>query len=145
MGIGASHAVRYSFYMAEEWRVSVIFAGRGARKYHHPSQVCAQLRGSLGDDITISAGKLHIFMYAGTAEAAEEAEHVARQTLAKLGLSEDCRLERWDSSSQEWRDLRSGLPTAEEAEPGTTRLRATAGKVATNLAGSVIESLIQGN
>jgi hypothetical protein len=135
----------YSFHMAEEWRVSVIFAGRGARKYHHPIQVCALLRSGLGEDITVSAGKLHIFMYAGTADAAEEAEHVARQALAQLGLSEDCRLERWDTSSQEWLEVRSGLPTADEADLGTTRLRAAAGKVATNLAGAVVEGFIQGN
>jgi len=120
----------YSFYMAEQWRVSVIFAGREASKHYHPSQLHALLLSRLGDDITISAGKLHIFMYAETAQAAEQAEHATRQSLTQLGLSEDCRLERWDSSSQEWRDVRSGLPAAQEPDPETTRLRAVAGKVA---------------
>jgi hypothetical protein len=76
---------------------------------------------------------------------AEEAEQVAQQALAQLGLSEDCRLERWDSFSQEWRDVGSGLPAAEIVDPGTTRLGAAAGKVATTLAGAVVERLLEGN
>ena len=138
-------AAAYSLFMAEEWRVSVIFAGREARKHHHPTRVYALLRSGLGDDVTISAGKQHVFVYAGSPETAEEAEHVARQALAQLGLSEDCRLERWDPSSQEWRDVRSGLPAADEAAPETTRLRAAAGTIAATLAEVAAEGFIQGN
>jgi len=144
MDIDASAHAGYSFHMGEEWRVIVIFAGRGARKYHHPIRVLALLRGGLGDDITVSARRAHIVMYARTAEAAEEAEHVARQALAQLGLSEDCRLEHWDSSSQEWRDVRSGL-RAKELDLGPTRGRAVAGGVAEAVTGVVIEGFLQGN
>src|SRR5215472_15313925 len=131
--------------MAEQWRISVRLVRRGAKKYHDALQVCAMLRGGLGDDTTISIGQQHIFLYAGTAETAEEAEKIARQALAELDLNEDCRLERWDSSSQEWLDVRSGLPTAEKPDPGTARLRAAAGKVATTLAGAVVEGFLEGH
>ncbi|HSR85227.1 MAG TPA: hypothetical protein VLM11_13715 [Streptosporangiaceae bacterium] len=125
--------------------MSLTFAGREAMKYHHHGQICALLRSTLDDDITISAGQLHVYMYAGTAAAAEGTEHAALQALAELGLTEDCRLERWESASQEWRDVRSGLPTADETDRRTTLLGAAAGKVATNLAGAVVEGIIQGN
>ena len=126
--------------MTEEWRVSVVFTRRGAMKRY---QLHGMLRSSLHDDITISAGQRHIYLYVATAEAAQEAERATVQALTELGLNEECRLERWDTSSQEWRDVRSGLAIAERKEPPT--LGGVAGKVADAVAGVVVESFLEGH
>jgi hypothetical protein len=62
--------------MAEEWRVSLVIDGRGDTAkgscYRH------LLRDRLGDDVTVSAEKLRIFLYTRSAKAACEAAQVAR-------------------------------------------------------------------
>ena len=122
--------------MAEEWRVSLIFDGRGAGKgsYFSRRAVCGLLRSRVGDDIVISAVEMHIFVCAGTAEAAAEAEQVAREVLAEQNLSADVRFERWNPSGQAWRDARAGAPDravagqpdAHEEDPEQGRLPSTA-------------------
>jgi hypothetical protein len=137
--------------MAEEWRVSLIFNDHpGARKksYYSRKVVRDLLRSRFGDDIAVSAEKMRIFLYAGTAAAAEEAERVAREVLAQQNLSADFRLERWDPSGEAWRDARAGapdgvvagLPAAHEDNPGQGRLRSAA----TALTGSVVQAVIDG-
>ena len=136
--------------MAEEWRVSLIFHGRsgaGKKSYFYRTKVRDLLRSRVGDDIAVSAEeKMHIFLYAGTAQAAEEAEHVAREVLAQQDLSADVRLERWDPSGETWRDARAvapdgagaGLPAADEDNPGPGRLRSAAN----GLIGAVVQAAI---
>jgi hypothetical protein len=109
--------------MAEDWRVSLIFNDRSAagEKSYSPTAVRDLLRSRLGDDIAVSADKMHIFLYAGTADAAEEAEHVAREVLAQQNLSADFRLERWDPSGQAWQGARAGAPDCPVAGLSTAR------------------------
>jgi hypothetical protein len=62
--------------MAEEWRVRLVIdsAVKG-------SSYRDLLRNRLGDDVTVSAEKMHIFLYTGSAKAADEAGQVARAVL----------------------------------------------------------------
>jgi hypothetical protein len=113
--------------MAEEWRVSLIFNDRsdpGKR-----SAVRDMLRRRLGDDISVSGDKTHLFLYAGAENTAQEAEYAARDVLAQQGLSADFRFECWDPVGTAWRDPRAsdgpaGLPADDEEKPG--RLRSAA-------------------
>ena len=82
------------------------------------------LRARLGDDVAVSAGKMHLFLYAGSAKAADEAGQVARAVLEEQGHFADVRLERWDSSGEEWRD--PGEPTEPEDKPQPGRVQTTA-------------------
>jgi hypothetical protein len=93
--------------MSDEWRVSLVLGDRAGV----PKQTVENLRVRLGDDIAVSADKVHIYLYAGTEKAAGEAEQVARDALALDGrLAESSRLERWDPDGQKWRDPRVELP-----------------------------------
>ena len=75
--------------MTEEWRVSLVVGDHGgAVKGSHYRDL---LRARLGDDVTVSAGKMHLFLYAGSAKAAEElllshAEHEFGEWLAERSL-----------------------------------------------------------
>jgi hypothetical protein len=108
--------------MAEEWRVSLVIDGRGGTV--KGSYYRDLLRHRLGDDVTVSAEKMHIFLYTGSAKAADEAEQVARAVLEEQGQLAEVRLERWDPSDEEWRDLEE--PVGHEDKPGPGRLRSTA-------------------
>src|SRR5919204_6568003 len=91
--------------MAEEWRVTLIFDDRSAAGKR--AAVRDLLRRRLGDDVTVS-GETRIFLYAGAAKDAEEAEYAARDVLAQESLSADIRFECWDPAGQAWRDARAG-------------------------------------
>jgi hypothetical protein len=109
--------------MAEEWRVSLVIDGAGGTI--KVSRFRDLLRGRLGDDMTISVGQMHIFLYTGSAKAADEAGQVARAVLEEQGRRlAEARLERWDPTSKEWRD--PGEPAEHEDKPGPGRLETTA-------------------
>ena len=83
--------------MDEEWRVSLIACGQlasGKRAFAH--SVCDLLRSRAGEDVSVSAGKTGVFLYAATADAAAAAEGMAREVLAEQGLVAEIRLDRWD-------------------------------------------------
>jgi hypothetical protein len=108
--------------MAEGWRVSLVIDGGGSTV--KGSRYRDLLRNRLGDDVAVSADKMHIFLYTGSAKAADEAGQVARAVLEEQGHFADVRLERWDSSGEEWRD--PGEPTEPEDRPEPGRLQTTA-------------------
>jgi len=102
--------------MTEEWRVSLVVGDHGgAVKGSHYRDL---LRARLGDDVTVSAGKMHLFLYAGSAKAAEEAGQVARAVLEEQGRFAEVRL------GGEWSD--PDEPTVHEDSPEPSRLQTTA-------------------
>ena len=101
--------------MAEEWRVSLVIDSAGPVK---GSSYRDLLRNRLGDDVTVSAEKMHIFLYTGSAKAADEAEQVARAVLEEQGQLAEVRLERWDPSGGAWRDVRDGDADEPTISPG---------------------------
>lgn len=126
--------------MDEEWRVSLV-------NYVQPTggnpvsagTVRDLLSGRVGGEVTVTAGKPGIFLYAATAEAAAAAEGTAREVLAQQGLAADIQVERWDPSRRAWLPpggtAASELPEGQDRGPGRKRLRA---------AGAVIAAIIDG-
>jgi hypothetical protein len=108
--------------MADEWRVSLVIGGGGSTV--KGSRYRDLLRARLGDDVAVSAGKMHLFLYAGSAKAADEAGQVARAVLEEHGQFAEVRLERWDPSGGEWRDPDEPAEPEDRPEPG--RLQTTA-------------------
>ena len=121
--------------MAEEWRVSLIFndrSGPGKRR-----KVRDLLRRRLGDGIAVSGEKTRIFLYAGSASAAEEAEYAARDVLAQERLSADSRFECWDPVGQAWQD-----PRAEPSDPAAAPAGDDDGGRGPQRAGNLIDNVI---
>ena len=118
MRVGARLFSVYASAMSDEWRVSLVLGDRTGV----PKKLVEDLRVRLGDDIAISAGKghfyadkAHIYLYAGTEKAADEAEQVARDALTMEGrVAESSLLERWDPDGQKWRDPRVEAPEDDE-------------------------------
>jgi hypothetical protein len=102
------------------------------------------LRSSVGEEISVSAGKTGVFLYAATADAAGIAERIADEVLARQGLGADIRLERWDPSREAWLDVRTGLPAdvaAADVLPGRGR---SPGRRRLRSAGALIAAIIDG-
>ena len=125
--------------MNEEWRVSLIACVQLANgKPASANAVCDLLRSRAGEEISVTAGKAGVFVYALTEEAAAAAEGTAREVLAELGAAADIRVERWDPSRRAWLpagDAAAGVPSGEGRQPGHRRLRA---------AGAVIAAIFDG-
>jgi hypothetical protein len=124
----------------EEWRVSLIACGQLASgKPVFADSVCDLLRSRAGEDVSVTAGKTGVFLYAATADAAATAEGMAREVLAEQGLAADIRVDRWDPSREAWLSpgdaAAAELPSAQEPDPGRGRLRA---------AGAVVMAIFDG-
>jgi hypothetical protein len=120
----------------EEWRVSLIACGQLASgKPVFADSVCDLLRSRAGEDVSVTAGKTGVFLYAATADAAATAEAMAREVLAQQGLAADIRLDRWDPSREAWLPpgdaAAAELPSAQEHDPQHRRRLRAAGAVVT--------------
>jgi hypothetical protein len=108
--------------MAEEWRVSLVIddAGGISKRFRFRDLLCRRL----GDDVAVSVGQTDIFLYTGSAKAADEAGQVARALLEEQGRRiTETRLERWDPAGKEWRDPEHPGEQAEhEDKPAPGRL-----------------------
>jgi hypothetical protein len=115
-------------HVDDEWRVRLTGYAQQARgKPVSAAAVCGLLRGHIGAEVSVSAGKAGIFLYAATADAAATAAGVAREMLAQHGLAADIAVERWDPSGHAWLppgDIAAAeLPPGPEGRPGGRRLR----------------------
>jgi hypothetical protein len=123
----------------EEWRVSLIACGQlASRKRAFADSVCDLLRRRAGEDVSVTAGKTGVFLYAATADAAATAEGMAREVLAQQGLVAEIRLDRWDPSRLAWLPpgdaAAAELPSGQEHDPNR-RLRAI---------GAVVTGILEG-
>jgi hypothetical protein len=124
----------------EEWRVSLVDCVQLAGGTPASANTVRDLlRDRLGEEISVSAGKTGVFLYAATAEAAATAENAAREVLAEQGLVAVIRLERWEPSRRAWLvpgDAEAAeLPSGQEPGPSHRRLRAV---------GEVITAIVDG-
>ncbi|HEX6519123.1 MAG TPA: hypothetical protein VF070_03800 [Streptosporangiaceae bacterium] len=90
------------------------------------------LRSRLGKDITVSADRIAVFLYARTEDTAGQAEQVAREVLAEQGLTAEFALEQWDPSGQAWQGPRSAAAdyasAVQEDNHGLRRVRSVGWK-----------------
>ncbi|HET9967496.1 MAG TPA: hypothetical protein VFQ68_04615 [Streptosporangiaceae bacterium] len=108
--------------MTEEWRVSLVIYDDGS--IFKRSRFRDLLRSRLGGDVAVSVTQMEIFLYTGSAKAADEAGQVARALLEEQGRRiTETRLELWDPAGKEWRDPEEPENAAEpEDKPGPGRL-----------------------
>jgi hypothetical protein len=105
----------------DDWRVTVTLPDEGhvqrVAKAVHEHEVEQDVRRRLGQRVEVSADGPHVFLYAGTEDAAREAERVMREVLAQHQLTAEFALDRWHPVEQEWEDASVPLPrTAEQRE-----------------------------
>lgn len=113
--------------MANDWRVTVTLhdaahVGRVLESLHE-HEVQDDVRRRLGHRVAVSAEGPRIFLYAGTENAAREADQVVRELTAQRGLSADVALDRWHPVEEEWENADAAMPrTAEQRQAEHQRL-----------------------
>jgi hypothetical protein len=105
----------------DDWRVTVTFDDEAHVRHVVQSLrdrgVERDLRRRLGHRVAVSADDSEVFLYAGTEDAAREADRVVREILAQRHLTAAFKLDRWHPIEQEWEDAGAPLPqTAEQRE-----------------------------
>ncbi|HEY2488867.1 MAG TPA: hypothetical protein VGI37_05155 [Streptosporangiaceae bacterium] len=105
----------------DDWRVTVTFDDEAHVRHAIASmrdhRVENDVRRRLGDRVAVSADGPSVFLYAGTEDAAREADRVVREVLAQRQLTAAFKLDRWHPIEQEWEDAGAPLPqTAEQRE-----------------------------
>ena len=105
----------------DDWRVTVTFDDeahvRHAVQSMRDHKVERDVHHRLGDRVAVSADGASVFLYAGTEDAAREADRVVREILANRQLTAAFKLDRWHPIEQEWEDAGAPLPlTAAQRE-----------------------------
>jgi hypothetical protein len=104
--------------VANDWRVTVTLhdqahVGRALESLHE-HEVEDDVRRRLGHRVAVSAEGTQIFLYAGTENAAREADQVARELTTQHGLSADFALDRWHPVEEEWEDASVAMPQTDD-------------------------------
>ena len=105
----------------DDWRVTLSVSqpqtGQALRELEE------DIRGQVGRDIGVGAGEAQIFLYAGTETAAGEAEQIARDVLARHGITAGSAVHRWHPIEERWETPDVPMPqTAAEREAEHQRL-----------------------
>jgi hypothetical protein len=111
----------------DDWRVCVTFKDeahvRRTAELLREHQVTDDARRRLGNRIVVSEDRGELFLYAGSENAAREAEHLVRDVLAQHQMGADVKVSRWHPAEEEWEDAGAPLPeTAEQRNAEHERL-----------------------
>ena len=102
----------------DDWRVTVTLhdeahVGRALQSLRE-HEVEDDVRRRLGHRVAVSADGPHVYLYAGTEDAAREADQVVRQVMAQHGVAADYALDRWHPAEEEWQDADVPIPQTDE-------------------------------
>ena len=105
----------------DDWRVTLSVSqpqtGQALRELEE------DIRGQVGRDIGVGAGEAQIFLYAGTESAAGQAEQIARDVLARHGITAGSAVHRWHPIEERWETPDVPMPqTAAERQAEHQRL-----------------------
>jgi hypothetical protein len=103
----------------DDWRITVtlhdeVHLGRALQSLRE-HRVEDDVRRRLGRRVAVGADGSRVFyVYAGTQDAAREADQVVRQVLAQRDISADFALDRWHPDEEEWQDAAAAMPQTDE-------------------------------
>lgn len=83
-----------------------------------------EARERLGSRVVVTRDGPHLFCYAGTRQAADEAARVIGRLLSDDSLAGSVRVTRWHPIAQDWEDADLPLPEGSEAVAAEQRARA---------------------
>ncbi|HUL27155.1 MAG TPA: hypothetical protein VLW44_15470 [Streptosporangiaceae bacterium] len=102
---------------SNDWRVTISLTDPAqveqARQAFSEHEVEEDARRRLGRSIAVGAGDSQIFLYAGTENAARDAERVASDILARRGIQAGFALHRWHPIEEEWESPDVAMPRTE--------------------------------
>jgi hypothetical protein len=104
--------------VADDWRVTVTFRDEAdvqqAVQSVREHAVQDDVRNRLGHRVAMSVDGPTVFLYAGTEDAAREADRVVREVLEGQQLSAEFALDRWHPVEEDWEDASVPMPDTGE-------------------------------
>jgi hypothetical protein len=104
---------------SEDWRIQVDLDddehGYSMSERLRALDLDDQARVRLGDRVVVSRDGSQLFLYAATAEQAQEAERIVRELVAADDLTAEISTSRWHPVEQAWKDPSIPLPSTEES------------------------------
>jgi hypothetical protein len=102
----------------DDWRVTVTLhdeahVGRALQSLRE-HEVEDDVHARLGHRVAVSADGPRVYVYAGTEDAAREADQVVRQVMTEHSIAADYALDRWHPAEEEWQDAGVPMPQTEE-------------------------------
>jgi hypothetical protein len=102
---------------SSDWRVTIALDSEAhaeqARRSFSDREVEQDVHLRLGRNIAVGAGDSQIFLYAGSENAARQAEQVAREVLAEHSIEAEFALHRWHPIEEEWESPDVAMPRTE--------------------------------
>lgn len=102
----------------DEWRVEVNLDdpehGYSLSERLRAHDLDDRARERLSDRVIVTRDGAQVFLYAGSEDAAREAERVARELVGADELSAEVSVTRWHPDEETWRDASEPLPRTEE-------------------------------
>jgi hypothetical protein len=113
--------------VAADWRVSITFKNEAhvqrIAELLREHQVTDDTRRRLGNRIVVSEDRGELYLYAGSENAAREAERLVRDVLAQHQMDADVTVSRWHPGEERWEEAGAPLPeTAEQRNAEHERL-----------------------
>jgi hypothetical protein len=103
----------------EDWRIQVDLDddehGYSVSERLRALDLDDQARERMGDRVVVSRDGSQLFLYAATAEQAEEAERIIRELVVADELTAEISTSRWHPVEQAWKDPTIPLPATEES------------------------------
>jgi hypothetical protein len=122
---------------SDDWRVTMSVTGQAqagpAQQPDSPRQVEEDIRRQVGGGVAVGAGVGQIFLYAGTEAAARAADQIARDVLARHGMTAESALHRWHPIEERWETPDVPMPQT-EAERQAERQRLEEAEIAESAA-----------
>ena len=106
----------------DDWRVTLSVTGQAQTGPDSLGEVEGNIRRQVGPGIVVGAGDTQIFLYAGTESAARDADRIARDVLARHGITAEPALHRWHAIEEQWETPDVPMPQT-EAERQTEHQR----------------------
>ena len=106
---------------SDDWRVTLSVSP--AEQSSALGQVEDEIRRQVGRGIAVGAGDAQIYLYADTQTAAGDAERIARDVLARHGITAESAVHRWHPIEERWETPDVPMPqTAAERQAEHQRL-----------------------
>jgi hypothetical protein len=113
---------------SDEWRVEVELGeehGLSLGERLRSLDLDDEARERLGERVIVTRDGPHLFLYAPSREAADEAARVVRELVAGDELTAEVRVTRWHPVAAEWKDADLPLPASDEERAAERTERAT--------------------
>ncbi len=100
--------------MSEDWRITVqLHDGHSVHEALEEHELKDETKDALGSRVAVSGDESHLFLYADTRDAAEQALTEVKGIIEHHGAEADYAFDRWHPTAEEWMPADTPMPQTE--------------------------------